>query len=64
MAVIDLNRWHYTVHQVSGGMALNFNKATPADLKEWIRMLRAIADEMEAAAKATGGEEIEVVEFP
>jgi hypothetical protein len=34
---IDLNRWHHAVHQVSGSMALRFNKATPEDLQRWVR---------------------------
>ena len=28
----DLNEWHHTLHQVTGDMALRFNKATAADL--------------------------------
>jgi hypothetical protein len=46
--MIDLNLWHHAIHQVSGGMALRFNRATPADLVKWAGMLRAIAGEMEA----------------
>jgi endogenous inhibitor of DNA gyrase (YacG/DUF329 family) len=52
MGTIDLNRWHHAVHQVSGAMALRFNKATPADLAEWAEMLRKIATEMEQEANA------------
>jgi hypothetical protein len=57
MGVIDLNVWHHAIHQVSGGMALRFNKATSADLAEWAAMLRKIATEMEqeASAKEGGG---------
>jgi hypothetical protein len=47
---IDLNRWHHAVHQVSGSMALRFNKATPEDLRQWAAALRLVADEMETAA--------------
>ena len=50
--MIDLRRWHHDVHQVSGGMALHFNKATAADLVQWAKALRAIADEMVAAVEA------------
>ena len=49
---VDLNRWHHDVHQVSGGIALKFNKATVVDLARWARALRGIADEMEAEAQA------------
>jgi hypothetical protein len=31
--VIDLNAWHHAIHQVTGDMALRFNRATPADLR-------------------------------
>lgn len=48
MTAIDLNRWHHAVHQVTGSMALRFNKATAADLQRWAEMLRAVAEEMEA----------------
>ena len=51
MFVIDLNKWHHAIHQVSGDMALRFNKATAADLKRWARILRDIANEMEAASR-------------
>jgi hypothetical protein len=45
--VIDLNAWHRAIHQVTGDMAVRFNRASIADLQRWIRKLRAIADEME-----------------
>jgi len=51
-AIVDLNKLHHDVHLVSGNMALKFNKATVGDLARWARMLRAIADEMEAKAQA------------
>jgi hypothetical protein len=47
----DLNKWHHAVHQVTGDMALRFNKATAADLERWAKALREVADEMEAVAK-------------
>jgi hypothetical protein len=47
---IDLNRWHHAIHQVSGSMALKFNKAMPTDLVKWAGMLKEIAVEMEALA--------------
>jgi hypothetical protein len=28
----DLNKWHRTIHQVTGDVALRFNRATAADL--------------------------------
>jgi endogenous inhibitor of DNA gyrase (YacG/DUF329 family) len=54
MAAIDLNDWHHAVHQVTGGMALRFNRATTADLERWAAMLRAVDDEMEAVARRAG----------
>jgi len=51
MTVIDLNKWHHAIHQVSGDMALRFNKATVADLTRWVKMLSELAQEMEAATK-------------
>jgi endogenous inhibitor of DNA gyrase (YacG/DUF329 family) len=50
-ATIDLNEWHHAIHGVTGDMAVRFNRATIDDLKRWARMLRAVADEMEAAGK-------------
>jgi hypothetical protein len=47
---IDLNGWHHAIHQVTGDMALRFNTATVTDLEHWARMLREVAQEMEAAA--------------
>jgi hypothetical protein len=46
VSAIDLNAWHHAIHEVTGDMALRFNKATGDDLKRWVRMLRAVADEM------------------
>jgi len=51
-ATIDLNRWHHVIDQVTGDMALRFNKATAGDLERWAKMLRNIADEMELADSA------------
>jgi hypothetical protein len=48
-AIFDLNRWHHAIHQVTGDMALRFNKATAADLERWATALREVATEMEAA---------------
>jgi endogenous inhibitor of DNA gyrase (YacG/DUF329 family) len=48
--VVDLNAWHHAIHQVTGDMALRFNRATPADLKRWASMLRKVAEEMEASS--------------
>jgi hypothetical protein len=42
-----LNKWHHAVHQVTGDMAVLFNRATTDDLKRWAEMLRTIADEMD-----------------
>jgi hypothetical protein len=44
----DLNKWHHAIHQVTGDMALCFNKATAADLERWAKMLRDVAEKMEA----------------
>jgi hypothetical protein len=47
--MFDLNGWHHAVHQVTGEMALRFNKAKAADLQCWAAMLRAVATEMDTA---------------
>jgi plasmid maintenance system antidote protein VapI len=47
---IDLNRLHHAAHQITGDMALKFNKAVPADLERWAAALRALADQMTKAA--------------
>jgi hypothetical protein len=46
MGAINLNAWHRAIHQVTGGMALRFNRATATDLAQWARMLRTVAEEM------------------
>jgi hypothetical protein len=51
LLVADLNKWHHTIHEVTGDMALRFNKATAADLERWAKMLREVAEEMEAVGK-------------
>jgi hypothetical protein len=48
--MVDLNLWHRAIHQVTGAMALKFNRATPTDLAQWAKMLRAVAEEMEKVA--------------
>ena len=47
----DLNGWHHAIHQVTGDMALRFNKATAADLERWAKMLREVAEEMRTEAR-------------
>jgi hypothetical protein len=32
---IDINALHHAIHQVSGDMALRFNKVTAADMHRW-----------------------------
>ena len=49
--MIDLNKMHHSIHQISGGMALRFNKATAADLVQWAKALRVLADEMKTKAE-------------
>ena len=44
----DLNLWHRAIHEVTGDMALRFNKATATDLERWAKMLREVAKEMDA----------------
>jgi hypothetical protein len=44
---IDLNRWHHAIYQVTGDMALHYNKATADDVTRWADVLRAIANEMQ-----------------
>jgi plasmid maintenance system antidote protein VapI len=51
--IIDLNRLHHALRQVTGDMAIKFYKATPADLELWIKALRVIARAMEAAVRRT-----------
>jgi hypothetical protein len=51
--MINLNAWHHALHQVTGGMALRWCRATKEDLTEWARELRAVAAAMESAS--TGG---------
>ena len=48
--MIHLTKLHRAVHQVSGSMALKFNRATVADLRHWAEALQAVADEMKVAA--------------
>jgi hypothetical protein len=48
--IIDLNVWHRTIHQVTGEMALCFNRATPTDLRQWAKELQAVAEEMAECA--------------
>jgi hypothetical protein len=48
--VINLLAWHRGLHLITGGMALRFNRAKPADLAEWAKALKVIAAEMEAVA--------------
>jgi hypothetical protein len=54
MPMIDLNKMHYAIHQVSGDMALRFYRATAADLIRWAKMLRELAQDMEEAANKGG----------
>jgi endogenous inhibitor of DNA gyrase (YacG/DUF329 family) len=53
-STIDLNRWHHAIHQVTGDMAVRFNGATLDDLRRWARMLRVVADEMDAPESVGG----------
>lgn len=43
----DLTKWHRALHQVTGDMALTFNRATADDLKRWAQMLRDVIEQME-----------------
>lgn len=47
---IDLHRWHRDLHQVTGRMALHFNRATTADLYEWSAELTSVAEQMRMLA--------------
>lgn len=49
---VDLNKWHHVIHQVTGEMALRFNRATAADLERWAKILREVAEEMAAGSKS------------
>jgi endogenous inhibitor of DNA gyrase (YacG/DUF329 family) len=55
--MIDLNRWHHRIHQVTGEMAIRFNRATPIDLACWAMVLRTVAAEMEAERAGAGGQD-------
>jgi hypothetical protein len=46
--MIDLNHWHHAIHQITGGMAVTFNRGTAEDLAKRAGMLRVVAKEMEA----------------
>ena len=48
--MIDLNVWHHALHQVTGGMALRFNRAGLTNLRAWAAELHAIASGMEVVA--------------
>jgi hypothetical protein len=50
--VVDLNVWHHAIHQVTGDMAVRFNRATIKDLQRWICKLRAVAEQMERQIQA------------
>ncbi len=52
--VIDLNAWHRAIHEVTGDMALRFNRAAADDLKRWSRMLRVVAEEMDCTLRYRG----------
>ena len=52
MTTADLNGWHHAVHQVTGDMALRFNKATAADLERWAKILQKVAKGMVVTSKA------------
>jgi type II secretory pathway component PulC len=51
---IDLNRLHHAVHQITGDMALRWNKADARDLERWARVLRTIAQAMDVLATRAG----------
>jgi hypothetical protein len=50
--MIDLNAWHHAIHQITGDMAVRFNRATIKDLQRWICKLRAVAEQMETQIQA------------
>jgi hypothetical protein len=50
MSMLD---WHRRLHEVTGGMALHWCRASSGELVDWATELRAIAAAMEEAA---GGE--------
>jgi hypothetical protein len=54
--VIDLNAWHHAIHQVTGDMALRFNRATPADLRRWASMLQKVVEEMQTGGLCDRGD--------
>jgi hypothetical protein len=55
--MIDLNPLHHAAHQITGDMAVRFNRATAADLMRWAAALRALADQMIKAAVAASASE-------
>ena len=58
----DLNKLHHAIHQVSGSMALRFNRATTDDLRQWAEALRSVAGEMEVAAEVRPSEQAKEAE--
>ena len=55
--MIDLNPLHHAAHQITGDMAIRFNRATAVDLERWAAQLRALADRMAATAAAATSKE-------
>jgi hypothetical protein len=49
----SITGWHHNLRFVSGGLviAMGAKVLSRRDLNEWVKMLREIADEMEAFAK-------------
>jgi hypothetical protein len=56
--MIDLNAWHHALHQVTGTMALRWCKATPEDLRQWARELRAVAVAMDSTAAPSAAQAV------
>jgi hypothetical protein len=55
--MIDLNKWHHAIHQVTGQMATRVNRATPVDLFRWALALRTVAAEMEVECVGVAGQD-------
>lgn len=47
----DLNDWHRRLHRTTGAMALHWNRASAAELLQWVIELRTVAAQMTGAAE-------------
>lgn len=53
-----LEKWHHQLHMVTGGMVLNWTKATEAMILNWADDLAALSKEMIKHAKKAGVKDV------